>query len=182
MAAATDRFYARGVRANGVDLIATEADVTMRTLYKHFATKDEPVAAYLEAPDEPALSALVRAITEVDGDVSDQFERLFKRFAEQCAHPVGQGCPFARIVCELRDPTDRQLISIPAHHKSAFKDWLAERLAAHDSRNTELVARQLLVLVDGAITGLLIHHDPEYAKAAGRAATTLVEAARRTNA
>ncbi|MBV8030354.1 MAG: helix-turn-helix transcriptional regulator, partial [Betaproteobacteria bacterium] len=45
---AADRlFYEHGIRAVGVDAVAAEADVSKRTLYKHYPSKDALVSAYL---------------------------------------------------------------------------------------------------------------------------------------
>jgi AcrR family transcriptional regulator len=40
-------FYLDGIHAVGVDRIVTEANVAKATLYTHFASKDELVAAHL---------------------------------------------------------------------------------------------------------------------------------------
>ena len=45
--AASALFYARGIRAVGVDLIAEEAGTTKKTLYDCFGSKDALVALYL---------------------------------------------------------------------------------------------------------------------------------------
>lgn len=176
LAAASKLFYSKGVRAVGVDLVAAEADVTKRTLYKHFETKDALIAAYLEAQNEPVLAALITSITSVDDNVITQIEALFELFAQQAGNPRWHGCPFARAVCELRGHTGDRVADLAAAHKRAFEDWLADHLAARGVGGHELVAKQLLVLVDGAITQLLIHHDRAYAKAAGQAAVTLLQA------
>src|SRR3982074_2887745 len=45
-------FYRRGVRAVGVDLVVEEAGVAKTSLYRHFRTKDDLIAAFLEREDE----------------------------------------------------------------------------------------------------------------------------------
>ena len=45
-------FYARGVRAVGVDTVIAESRVAKATLYKHFPRKDDLVLAYLDQVDE----------------------------------------------------------------------------------------------------------------------------------
>jgi AcrR family transcriptional regulator len=52
-------FYERGVHAVGVDLIATEAGVTRKTLYDRFGSKEQIVVEYLADRDErrPAFLA-----------------------------------------------------------------------------------------------------------------------------
>ncbi len=70
--AATDLFYANGIRAVGVNAIAVKANVTKRTLYKHFESKDELVIAYLQAQNEPVLAALIKSVSRSSGDVAEQ--------------------------------------------------------------------------------------------------------------
>ena len=43
--AASKLFYGEGIRAVSVDAVAEKAGVTKRTLYYHFESKDELVAA-----------------------------------------------------------------------------------------------------------------------------------------
>ena len=45
-------FYQRGVRAVGVDLVVEKAGVAKTSLYRHFGTKDDLVAAFLRREDE----------------------------------------------------------------------------------------------------------------------------------
>ena len=57
-------FYARGIRAVGVDLIISESGVAKATFYKHFPAKDELVLAYLDRqPPNPegGTAAIVAA-------------------------------------------------------------------------------------------------------------------------
>src|SRR5689334_17456386 len=48
LAAASTLFYEQGIRTVGVDAIAAAADVTKKTLYDRFGSKDRLIAAYLE--------------------------------------------------------------------------------------------------------------------------------------
>lgn len=172
--AATKLFYADGIRAVGVDAIAAEAEVTKRTLYKHFESKDALIVAYLQAQNEPVLAALIESISRTSGDVAERIEGLLLAFAHQAENPAWHGCPFARAVSELREFEADVVVDIAARHKRTFEDWLANHLAANSVRESELLARQIVVLVDGAITQLLIHRDPSYAVAAANAAGALV--------
>jgi AcrR family transcriptional regulator len=51
--AADELFSDAGVRAVGVERIAEKAGVTKRTLYYHFRSKDDLIAAYLAERDAP---------------------------------------------------------------------------------------------------------------------------------
>ena len=68
LAAADKLFYEQGIRAVGVDTIAARAGVSKRTLYNHFPSKDDLIAAYLNgrfyvapASDKPAREQLLGA-------------------------------------------------------------------------------------------------------------------------
>src|SRR5258705_7935497 len=49
---ASDLFYQQGVRAVGVDLVVEKAGVAKTSLYRHFGTKDDLIAAFLERADQ----------------------------------------------------------------------------------------------------------------------------------
>ena len=173
--AATDLFYAKGIRAVGVDAIASAAGVTKRTLYLHFDSKDDLIAAYLEARNEPVLAGLIKSVTRNTGGIVAQVNGLFAAIGRQAGNAKWQGCPFARAVSELRETPNDAVSKIAAKHKRAFEEWLVDHLETHDVDEPALVARQLMVLLDGCITQILIHRDPAYATAAANAAVTLLE-------
>ena len=158
--AASGLFYARGIRAVGVDAIAAEAGVTKRTMYKHFDSKD----------------ALVTAATETEGEVADRIAAMFAGFADRASNPSWQGCPFARAASELRDDDAAEPVRIAGTHKHTFEHWLQTQLAEAAVAEPETVARQLMVLLDGCITQILIHRDPAYATATAEAARCLIRA------
>ena len=56
---------------------------------------------------------------------------------------------------------------------------MAERLQEAGVTNAGPLARQVLVLLDGAVSTHLVHRDAEYVKQAGVAAAVLVEGALR---
>ncbi len=172
--AAAKLFYANGIRAIGVDAIAAEANVTKRTLYKHFESKDALIASYLEGQHEPVLAALIRSVSRVKGDLVAQIEGLFMAIARQAENRAWHGCPFARAVSELRQSDDDVICRIAEKHKQAFEQWLEDHLAAGKADSPDLLARQIMVLLDGSIIQTLIHRDPAYAMAGAEAAVALV--------
>src|SRR5258708_21354153 len=57
LAVAADLFYRHGIRAVGVEAVAEAAGTNKMTLYRHFASKDELVAAYLRCLAEKASAS-----------------------------------------------------------------------------------------------------------------------------
>lgn len=179
LTAATSLFYARGIRAVGVDAIAAEAGVTKRTMYKHFESKDVLVAAYLKAKDEPVLTVLKASITEAPGCLADQVAAMFAVLGDRAPQESWHGCPFARTVSEFQDAEAGEFLQISSSHKHTFEGWLDSYLSAGGVVQSGAVAKQIMVLLDGCITQLLIHRDPAYALAAADAARDLINAAKK---
>ena len=79
--AASYLFYLEGIRAISVDAIAERAGVTKKTLYYHFASKDDLIAAYLDQRDQPNLQAFARWLAEAEGPLPARIETFFTHIA-----------------------------------------------------------------------------------------------------
>jgi AcrR family transcriptional regulator len=167
-------FYAKGVRSTGVDTIAEKAGVTKRTLYYHFRSKDDLIAAYLDARDGPNRTLFARWFAEAEGSLPERVEAIFGHLAAACRHPRWSGCGFLKTAAELAAMPGHPAIKAASRHKAGVETWLAETLRAHGAREAESLARQVVVLIDGAFSTMLVHRDPAYIEAAGRAAAALV--------
>ena len=98
--AALRLFAERGFAATTVAQIAAEADVSERTFFHHFASKEDVVLGDFEArlarltellavrpPDEPPTTAIRRALLEVAEDYQAERERLLLRARLTLATP-----------------------------------------------------------------------------------------------
>ena len=77
VAAAARLFYNEGIRAASVDAIAEKAGITKKTLYYHFRSKDELIAAYLASRDQPTLDLYARWFEATPGSAADKVQGLF---------------------------------------------------------------------------------------------------------
>ena len=70
--AARELFYRDGINAVSVDAIAAAADTNKMTLYRHFSSRDELVAAYLEqlAAEGEGVWETARAAHPGDGPLT----------------------------------------------------------------------------------------------------------------
>src|SRR6201990_687060 len=91
LGAASKLFYSDGIRAVSVDAVAEKAGLTKRTLYYHFRSKDDLVAAYLEARDQPNLALFQRWFDEADGELPAKVRAIFDRLAVNAGHPKWRG-------------------------------------------------------------------------------------------
>ncbi len=174
--AADELFYGEGIQSVGVDAIAEQAGVTKRTLYYHFKSKDELIAAYLEARDGPALERFRQWVNQSDGPLAQQIAGMFAKLAARARDPQWKGCGFARAAAELAGLPGHPAIGFAARHKKSFEAWLADLLRHEGVTDAAALARQIMVLLDGAMMHMLIHRDPSYAHAAAKAAVALLDA------
>ncbi len=176
LTAANRLFYGEGIRAVSVDAIAAKAGLTKKTLYYHFKSKDDLIEAYLAARDQPNLALYKQWFDEAEGNLADKIEAIFTHLAISARHPKWKGCGFLRTAAELANMPGHPAMKVGAAHKKKFEAWLAEVFANEGISGAEDLARHIVLLMDGAFSTVLIHKDPAYIDAAGRAAHGMVEA------
>lgn len=179
VAAANRLFYREGIRAVSVDAVAAEAGITKRSLYYHFKSKDDLIEAYLAYRDQPNLDAYRRWFDEAGGTTAERIEAIFHGLLGTASHPKWKGCGFLRTSAELANLPGHPAIVRGAAHKKKIEAWLTHCLAAEGIDAAEAVARQIILLIDGAFAVVMLHRDPSYLNAAGAAARVLVETASR---
>ena len=167
-------FYARGIRAVGVDLIIAESGVAKATFYKHFRSKDELVLAYLDKVDG-IWSGQLRAAAEAAGsDAADQLVGLFDALGTACRRDGYRGCAFINAAAEALPGTpvhDRTLA-----HKQAVLAWVRELAGRARAADPDALARSLTLLLDGGLADGALAADPAAAAASKETARQLVAA------
>jgi AcrR family transcriptional regulator len=177
LAAASTLFYAEGIRAVSVDAVAAKAGLTKKTLYYHFRSKDDLVAAYLAARDQPNLALFKRWFDEAEGAVPDRIAAIFSNLARSAQHPKWKGCGFLRTTAELANLPGHPAIKTGAAHKKKFEAWLRDVFTGERIGAADELARQMLLLLDGSFAVQLLHRDASYMETAGKAAHALVAGA-----
>ncbi|WP_082143645.1 TetR/AcrR family transcriptional regulator [Nitratireductor soli] len=173
--AAAKLFQGEGVRDVSVDMVAAEAGLTKRTLYYHFRSKDDVIAAYLQARDQPNLAMFKRWFYETDGGLAEKVEGIFRNLALAARHPKWKGCGFLRTSVELVKTPGHPAVLAARTHKKRVEDWLCTELAkAGLASSSQAAARQIILLLDGSFSTVLLHRDPSYMEAAGDAARRLI--------
>jgi AcrR family transcriptional regulator len=158
-------FYLQGIRAVGVDTIASEIGISKRTLYNHFPSKDALISAYLERRFRP--------VPPSDKPPAEQILRTFDRLERGFADKGFRGCPFVNAVAEL-GTGDAVVKKIAIAFKESRRVWFRDLLRQLEVANAEGLATQLTLLVDGAIAQDLVRSDPSMARAAKDAARVLL--------
>ncbi|HVV24809.1 MAG TPA: TetR/AcrR family transcriptional regulator [Pseudonocardiaceae bacterium] len=168
---AGELFYEHGLRGVGVDQVIAASGVAKSTLYVHFRTKDELVAAHLWRTDESWLAQLVAAAERAGDDPADQLVGLFDALLDAFDRHGFFGCPFISAAVEA--PLDSEARAITVAHTERRHAWLLGLATAAGADDPEALARHIGLLIDGALASGRLLQDRsvvDQAKTAARAA------------
>lgn len=158
----------------GVDDIAVAAKVTKRTLYYHFESKDDLLAAVLERQHELAILTWDGFTSTLAHKPRRMIGKMFDDLIRWSSRPRWTGSGFSRLAMELADLPGHPARAIAKRHKAKIEARLAEMLALGRIASPRLRAREIWLLAEGAMTLILIHGDPHYAEIAKRTALRLL--------
>jgi AcrR family transcriptional regulator len=172
--AAYGLFWRQGFLRVSMDEVAARAKVTKRTLYQHFRSKDDLIADTLSHTSEFALARLVQLAANTPDRPEAIVAALFSELAEWAAKPRWSGTGFTRVAVELADLRGHPARTIARRHKASVEAWLANLLKRARVPLPIVRAREVVLLMEGAVLLMLVHGDRSYAAAAAEAAKVLV--------
>ena len=167
-------FRRRGYARISMDEIASATRVTKRTLYQHFESKDALLSAVLQTHHELALIAFETFSDRLTGAPNEIINALFKALIDWADTPRWAGSGFTRLVIELADLPGHPARTIARRHKAIHEAKLAELFEKAKASRPQELAREVMLLSEGAMLMMLVHRDRSYALAAAKAANKLV--------
>ncbi|MEO7336659.1 MAG: helix-turn-helix domain-containing protein [Caldimonas sp.] len=174
LAAADELFYEGGIHSVGIDRVIERAGVAKASLYDCFGSKDELIRSYLQARHEARKARLTAKLARYDTP-RERLLGVFDAMGELMAEPNFRGCAFARAGAESRPGGGVKDACVDA------RDWMLDLFIelARDA-GAQLpaeLARQLVMLYDGASVAAQMDGAAGMAAAARAAAALLLEAA-----
>jgi AcrR family transcriptional regulator len=172
--AAYGLFWRQGFLRVSMDEVAARAKVTKRTLYQHFRSKDDLIAEALSHTSEFALARLAQLAANAPGNPDAIIATLFSELADWAAKPRWSGTGFTRVAVELADLRGHPARAIARRHKTSVEAWLADLLRRARVPSPLTRAREVALLMEGAVLLMLVHGDRSYAATAAEAAKVLL--------
>ncbi|PRH87913.1 TetR family transcriptional regulator [Labrys okinawensis] len=172
---ARELFYKEGIRAVGVDTIASEAGVTKPTLYRCFNSKDELAAAYVRVYDSEFWARFEGAGVGFEDDPRTHLRNYLTGLGERATQAGYRGCGLSNAAVEYPEE-DNPARMVAEGGKVLLRERLkgmAERMGARDSG---LLADGLLLLIEGAFVSGQIFHEGGPAGSVAVIADMLIEA------
>jgi AcrR family transcriptional regulator len=147
---AYELFSRRGIRDVGIDEIIGRAGVAKATLYRHFASKDDLVVAFLERREHHWTVEFVEAEARRRGATpEEQLLAIFDAFDEWFRRQDFEACSFINTLLEMRarHPAGEASIQHLENVRSLVRR-LAEEAGLPD---TDSFARSFQILMEGSI-------------------------------
>lgn len=149
--AASQLFYAEGIRGVGVEAIAKAAQTTKMGLYRHFESKDELITEWVRQLAAQYAEVMDRLEASHPDDPRAQLMGFAEFIADDVVRASYRGCPFINTIAELpaADHPARQLIEA---HKARQLRRLGTLCAKAGIAEPKLGAIHLTLLLEGAQT------------------------------
>ncbi|MFI2487837.1 TetR/AcrR family transcriptional regulator [Promicromonospora kroppenstedtii] len=173
--AATELFYAHGIRAVSADKIIDRAGITKVTFYRHFRTKDTLVVAYLErqaAWERGALDSLRASV----GD-AEALHRFAASVGTEACKPGFRGCSFINAAAEYAEPGS-PVRAVVAEHRAWYRQTFAEMADQLGVTDPQQASDELMMLRDGAMLAGYLDDPARVGSALDRAIFAVVDAGR----
>ncbi|MFN3624166.1 MAG: TetR/AcrR family transcriptional regulator [Hyphomicrobium sp.] len=149
LSAARKLFYSHGIRAVGVEAIAEAAATNKMTLYRHFGSKDELIAAYLTQLAKEGDDVWEQLAREHPGDPGAQLEGWVQHVEKVLTDGGERGCAIANAAVELREigHPARQIID---DYKTRKRDRLVGLFRDAGYAEPDQLADEVFLLFEGA--------------------------------
>jgi AcrR family transcriptional regulator len=174
-------FYTDGIRAVGVDLLIARSGVAKATFYRHFASKNDLVLAYLDRRRRAMLDWLAEEVAARPGH---PMLAVFDALGDLFADPAFRGCPVHNAVVEA-GADSAAVLGRAAEHAAELSRYVAG-LAADAGLTTDAgtaadagldaddLTPRWVLLIDGAFVGAQRGEGREAAAVARRTAEQLL--------
>jgi AcrR family transcriptional regulator len=182
LTAAARLFYDQGMTASGVDTVCEHAQVSKRSLYRHFPSKERLEVAYLQARHAEWIDLYCRrAGSSAPGQaVADPTEGVlavvdaYLDHAQLAQH--FRGCGLLNAAAEL--PLDHPGRDLVHRHKQQVQDILELHCRGlMDPESARSCAQQLSFLLEGAMSRAGLAADPGLLEALRTITRTVLQSA-----
>jgi AcrR family transcriptional regulator len=145
LGASRQLFRDQGINRTGMDQLCEVAQVSKRTAYQHFTSKDELIAEYLRRFDPDVMPGVFDRT-----DLTPR-ERLLAAFDVPAAGAEGTTplCPYIAAAVEIHDP-EHPAARYARDYKHAIAARLADTAREAGATDPEQLGEQLALLLDGA--------------------------------
>lgn len=155
LASATNLFTTQGIRVIGIDRILRDADVAKASLYSLFGSKDNLVVAYLHELDQKWRDDW-HALADPRESPEDRIIAFFDLCIQQEPENNYRGSHFQNAASEYPRPetdSEQRIRDAAMDYRRWCRDTMAELLTERFGYASQTLADQLMVFMDGGLSG-----------------------------
>ena len=177
VATASELFYREGVRAVGIQRVIEESGVAKASMYAHFDSKDDLVAACIDQRISAWRAHVETRLLGSTLDARGKLLALFDLLVEWIRNPEFRGCPLQSVSAEIaaRDHPAKRVL---AGHRRWWRDLLTALVTEAGLQPVAGVVGALIVLYDGASASALVDGSATMANHARWAVERLIDVSR----
>ena len=177
--AARDLFCRHGIHATGIDRILSVAGASKMALNGRFGSKEALIREVLAREGAEWRAAFFAAVEAGGESPAERLQAVAPALGRWFRHGRFYGCAFMNAIAE-HDKEEQWLRDIAAEHHGQVLRFLTELADRSGFAEPDLLAKQLLLLIDGATAALMVTNDESVlAIAARNVSAVLATAARR---
>ena len=162
---ASELFCHYGIANTGIDQVVEHANISKKTLYSHFPTKEILIVGCLEYYSRIFRTNFINGVHLNGKSPKEKLEAVFKVFETWFKDSSFAGCLFIKVLNEYPDTTS-EMHKIAIHFKKEFKNFILELCQSAESKDPENLASEIMILTEGAIINSQIQNSPAPAKTA----------------
>ncbi len=170
---ALELFAKHGVHATGIDTIAEQAQVTKKTLYTHFRSKEELVLAVLRHYDGLARNEFMRRVENGGKTPKARLLAIFDVAQRWFQQNNFYGCLFINTIGEYSDD-DTPIREICKEYKKLVKGYIRHLCEQAGASDPQRLSEELALLLEGATVTAQVSQNYKTAQIAKRAAKALI--------
>jgi AcrR family transcriptional regulator len=152
-------FYRDGLRATGIDRIVAESGVAKMSLYRHFPSKDDLIAAFLDWRHDH-WTAWFTAAVDARLARGEGLAAVADVLGEWFAQEDFRGCAFINAVAETGATDNPRYREQAVRHKRDLARYLAGLATRLGLAAPDQVAEEVLLCVEGMIVRAQIDPGP----------------------
>ncbi len=172
--AARELFCRDGIHATGIDRILAAAGVSKMTLYTRFGSKEALVRAVLQEEGTAWRDSFFATLSAASDDPRGRLRAIVPTLGAWFRSDRFYGCAFMNAVAE-HTKGQSDLRALAAEHHREILAFLAEQAAAAGGAEPAVLARQLLLMIDGMIAAYMVSGDDAVLAIAGRNLDAVLE-------
>lgn len=143
-------FYREGIRATGIDKIIAESGVAKMSFYRHFPSKNDLIAEYLQQWQQSWLEHFIGAVEQRSMPSGSSLEVMADVLQDWFAEPHFRGCAIINAMAETAEP-EAKISAIIQQYREQLEAFLTTLAGRFGSVSPASTASQLMEAIQGAI-------------------------------